>query len=400
MRYLGIDLARSVAVFCVVVGHAMMAANVQEGGTAFYIFRLFTSVSAPVFYCLFGCMLQLVYTRQYAAGAENETSLRLLTRALQCWILYCITCAAFCFFAGLPLTYFIRCALFLGETPLTDILKFYAVLLFIAPVLVGTSARIGLWPIILFCVVVQAAYPLISHISPMHGYPGAEALSAFIYGGQYVGHTGPSILHGLSFVAFGMVLGRVWQARPGREFLLSGPDWGMRAVFGLMIAATIAWVILGKQNLLDPVVRVTLINENHPLFLLFGCTATIAFIDIFTAIRRMAGIGEKSIWMVFGRTSLFTFCYGSVILYAVSLNDPASAPDPARVIWSTLAVMVMSLAYAAFRDGPVNRINHPLMRAYRWLVDDSTPRIVRFLMQPFLERGGKNTDHGTRPHAP
>jgi hypothetical protein len=398
MRYLGIDLARSVAVFCVVVGHAMMAANVQEGGTAFYIFRLFTSVSAPVFYCLFGCMLQLVYTRQYAAGAENETSLRLLTRALQCWILYCITCAAFCVFAGLPFTYFIRCALFLGETPLTDILKFYAVLLFFAPLLVGISSRIGLWPIILFCVVVQAAYPLISHISPMHGYPGAEALSAFIYGGEYVGHTGPSILHGLSFVTFGMVLGRVWQARPGREFLLSGPDWGMRGVFGLMIAATIAWVILGKQNLLDPVVRVTLINENHPLFLLFGCTATIAFIDIFTAIRRMAGIGEKSIWMVFGRTSLFTFCYGSVILYAVSLNDPAAAPDPARVIWSTLVVMVMSLAYAAFRDGPVKRINHPLMRAYRWLVDDSTPRIVRFLMQPFLDCGGKSPDHGTRLH--
>lgn len=398
MRYLGIDLARSVAVFCVVLGHAMMAAKVQDGGTALQVLRLFTSVSAPVFYCLFGCMLQLVYTRQYAAGARTETSLRLLTRAFQCWILYCITCAAFCLSAGLTFPYFIRCALFLGETPLTDILKFYAALLFFAPLLVSLSARIGLWPLVLLCLIIQAAYPLISHIPPMHGYPGAEALSAFVYGGQYLGHTGPSVLHGLSFVASGMVLGRVWQSRPGQEFLLSGPGWGMRGVFVLMVAVTIAWVIIGKHNLLDPAVRVTLINQNHPLFLLFGCTATIAFIDIFTAIRRMAGIDATSIWMVFGRTSLFTFCYGSVILYAVWLTEPAAAPDPARAIWSTLAVMLLSLGYAAFRDGPVKRINHPLMRAYRWLVDESARDFVKFLIQPILERGDRGMDKGLRHH--
>lgn len=396
MRYLGIDLARSVAVFCVVLGHALAAENVREGGLALDSLRLFVSVSAPVFYCLFGCMLQLVYTRQYAAGAETETTLRLLTRAVQCWALYCVTCAAYCVFAGLPFTYFIRCALLLGDTPLTDILKFYAVLLLLAPLLVSTSARLGLWPIIAFCVAVQGAYPLVSHIPPMHGYPGAESVSAFIYGGQYIGYTGPSVLHGISFVAFGMALGRVWQSRPGKEFLLSGPGWGMRGVFALMVAVTIAWVIIGKQNLMDPAVRVTLINENHPLFLLFGCTATIAFIDFFSAVRRFAGIGAKSIWMVFGRTSLFTFCFGSVILYAVSLYDPAAAPDPARVIWSTLAVMVLSLAYAAFRDGPVKRINHPVMRAYRWIVDKSAAQFVEFLTRPFLHAGDK--DHGAHPH--
>ena len=396
MRYLGIDLARSVAVFCVVLGHAMSSAHLQEGGAAFYALRLFTSVSAPVFYCLFGCMLQLVYTRQYAAGAETETTLRLLTRAVQCWLLYCITCAAYCAFAGLPFTYFIRCALMLGDTPLTDILKFYAVLLFFAPLLVVTSVRVGLWPFVLFCIVIQAAYPLISHVSPMHGYPGAESLSAFIYGGEYIGYTGPSVLHGLSFVEFGMVLGRVWQSRPGREFLLSGPGWGMRSAFALMVVITVAWVVIGKHDLLDPEVRVTLINQNHPVFLLFGCTATIAFIDLFSAVRRFAGIGEKSVWMVFGRTSLFTFCFGSVILYAVRLYNPEAAPDPARAIWSTLAVMALSLAYAAFRDGPVKRINHPVMRAYRWVVDKSAARFVEFLTRPFLHGGDK--DHAAHPH--
>jgi hypothetical protein len=386
MRYLGIDLARSVAIIFVILGHALMGANVQEGAGVSAL-RFFLAVSPPVFFCLFGCMLQLIYARQYAAGRQTEIVQRLLTRAVQCWALYLLTCAAMCVAAGLPFTYLVRCALFLGDTPYTDILKFYAALLLTAPVLVAVSVRHGIWPLIAVCLSIQAAFPLISQVPPMQGFAGLETLSAFLYGGEYTGHTGPSVIHGLGFVVFGMLLGRVWQSRPGQEFLLSGPGWALRAGFLAMLAATATWIIAGGHNLLDPVERVTLRNTNHPLYLLLGCTAAIAFIEVFSALRRLAGIGAKSFWMIFGQTSLFTFCFGNILLYAVRLNDPTAAPDPARVVWSTLAALCLSILYYYFREGRWVKSDHPAARAYRWLADDSAAQLVRWATGPLLTPG-------------
>jgi len=137
------------------------------------------------------------------------------------------------------------------------------------------------------------------------------------------------VIHGLGFVVFGMLLGRVWQSRPGKEFLLSGPGWALRAGFLGMLAAAATCIIAGGPNLLEPVEPITLLNTKHPLYLLFGCAAAIVFIEVFSEQRRLAGIGAKSFWMVFGQTSLFIFCFGNILLYAVKRPGPAAVPDPA-----------------------------------------------------------------------
>ena len=387
MRYLGIDLARSVAIIFVIIGHALTASNLGEGGIAIYSLRFFLGVSPPVFFCLFGCMLQLVYARQYEAGRQVEITQRLLTRSLQCWLLYVLTCAGMCIAAGLPFSYFIRCALLLGDTPFTDILKFYAALMLFAPLLVHVSVSRGLAPLVAVVVLVQLSFPVISKLPPMQGFAGSETLSAFLYGGQYLGHTGPSVIHGLGFVVFGMLLGRFWQTRPGREFLLSGPDWKLRAAFLALLSVTALWMILGNYNIGLPDVRTMLRNTNHPLYLLFGCTATVVFVEVFTAIRRLSGIGTTSFWMIFGRTSLFTFCFGNILLYAIHLWNPAAPADPARFILSSAVALSMSVVYARFRDSKfVKHSQNPAARVYRWVVDDSAARLVRFLTSPFISR--------------
>jgi OpgC protein len=401
MRYLGIDLARSVAIIFVTLGHALIGANVQEGAGVSAL-RFFLSVSPPVFFCLFGCMLQLVYARQYAAGRQTEIIQRLLTRAVQCWALYVLTCAAMCIAAGLSISYFVRCALFLGDTPYTDILKFYAALLLAAPVLVAVSVRHGIWPLVAVCLAIQAAFPLISQIPPLQGFAGSGTVSAFLYGGEYIGHTGPSVIHGLGFVVFGMLLGRIWQSRPGREFLLSGPGWILRAAFLAMLVSTAAWIIAGGHNLLEPAERVMLRNTNHPLYLLFGCAAAIVFIEVFSAMRRLAGMGAKSFWLIFGQTSLFTFCFGNILLYAVKLPDPSAAPDPVRVVWSTLAALSLSILYYHFREGSWVKSDHAAARAYRWVADDSAAQLVRWVTNPFLTSGlnRAGSDRVERPSHP
>jgi hypothetical protein len=394
MRYLGIDLARSVAIIFVIVGHALMGAKIDDGGSAIAMLRFFLAISPPVFFCLFGCMLQLVYARQYAEGRQTEIVQRLLTRAVQCWLLYVLTCAGLCIAADLTFTYFIRCALLLGDTPFTDILKFYAMLLVAAPLLVHVSVTRGLLPLVAVVFAVQLCFPFISGVPPLQGFPGAETLSAFVYGGQYVGHTGPSVIQGLGFVVFGMLLGRIWQARPGREFLLSGPDWKLRAAYLVMVSVTIVWIVLGNHNLGSPEERTLLRNTNHPLYLLFGCTAAVAFVDFFTAVRRIFGMGAKSFWMIFGQTSLFTFCFGNILLYAVYLWDPEAPADPARVVWSSVAALSLSLVYARFRDSAFIRTSsHPGARVYRWIADDSAASLVRVVTSRFLHSPTTDPKH-------
>lgn len=384
MRYLGIDLARSVAIIFVIIGHALMGAKMGDTGFAIQAVRFFLAISPPVFFCLFGCMLQLVYARQYAAGREVETIQRFLTRSVQCWILYVLSCAAMCLAAGLPFTYFIRCALFLGDTPFTDILKFYALMLMASGFLVHVSVKHGVWPLVAVVLCVQVLFPWFSQLPPLEGFAGAGTLSAFLYGGQYLGHTGPSVIHGLGFVVFGIVLGRVWQSRPGREFLLSGPGWGLRAVFAAMFAATVLWIYFGGFNLASPEVRTLLRNTNHPLYLLFGCVAAVIFVDLFTAIRRASGMQTDSVWLVFGRTSLFTFCFGNILLYTVYLWDPLAPPDPVRFVWSSVAALALSILYGRVREWKALKSAHPAAKAYRWIVEDSAAQLVGFLTGPFL----------------
>lgn len=100
----------------------------------------------------------------------------------------------------------------LGVTPFTDILKFYAVVLFLAPILLQLRERIGLLPLLFGALVVHAAHPILRGLpSPadfqMSLY--AERVVTFLFGVGDAQLGGPSILHGLSLVIAGMVFGRL-----------------------------------------------------------------------------------------------------------------------------------------------------------------------------------------------
>ena len=103
--------------------------------------------------------------------------------------------------------------------------------------------------------------------------------------------------------------------------------------------------------------------------------------------------------MIFGRTSLFTFCFGNILLYAIHLWDPAAPADPFRFVWSSAAALSLSVVYARFRDSNfIRKSRHPFARAYRWVADESSPALVRFLTAPFL-RGRDSATKLSNPPA-
>ena len=57
--------------------------------------------------------------------------------------------------------------------------------------------------------------------------------------------------------------------------------------------------------------------------------------------------------------------------------DLAAVPDPARVVWSTLAALSLCIFYCHFREGRRLKSDRPAARAYLWRSDDSAAQLVR-----------------------
>lgn len=146
-RIIGLDICRSVAILTVMFSHAMSEAslynhhNPDEG--LYLALKFVIQIAPPIFIILFGTMLEIVYRPRIEAGEGREVTARLLTRALQCYLLFVMSLVA-AWLGGInSLGYTLRCALMMGITPYTDILKFYAVALALAPALLWVRMRIG-----------------------------------------------------------------------------------------------------------------------------------------------------------------------------------------------------------------------------------------------------------------
>ncbi len=398
MRYLGIDFARTIAVVSVMVSHSLTASNLH--GPLIEGARVLLTFATPTFFCLFGVMQQIVYEPKFEAGKAVDVTQRLWARAFQCWLLYVMTCAVLAIFGHLSFLYFVRCSLFMGETAFTDILRFYSLMLFLSPLLLLVSARIGLWPLVLVSLLIHAAFPLISKIGPVGTFPGADSVSSFLYGGTLFTHTGPSVIHGVGFVVAGMVIGKILKSRPGAELLLAGPGWTVRAVFALMVGACAIWLWQGHYDYTNGAVRTLLRNSNHPLYLLMGITIAVIYIDFFTLVRRAANIGDKSAWMAFGRTGLFIFAYGNALVYALERPHAYSPPSVVLFLTMIISILVMAYAYYRFRESDWLKSDHPASSIYRRIVDRSAIDFVKFVTDPIFRRHPPDSSLPTAPFSP
>mgnify|MGYP001447117256 CR=1 FL=1 len=90
-------------------------------------------MAPPIFIILFGTMLEIVYKTRFEQGRAVQATSRLLTRALQCYLLYVVTILSMLAAGHTTPGYALRCILMMGVTPYADILKFYTLALAFAP---------------------------------------------------------------------------------------------------------------------------------------------------------------------------------------------------------------------------------------------------------------------------
>lgn len=326
VRIIGLDICRSVAILATMFSHAL-----AEGGAQPYYpldhpgliwLRLFLQLSPPVFIILFGAVLEIVYRPRIEAGQKQQTVARLLTRAAQCYLLYLVTLLAM-LAAGLSSPgYTLRCALFFGASPYGDILKFYTLALAFAPALLLLRNRLGLAALGAITIVIHLLHPLILQLAVPETAAGDAYLSpiiGFLIGGGERVTGGPSVLHGMTFVIWGMMIGQTAMvlARPSssrREIVRAAG--GMAAL--LLISATVLLVFWNYEAPHDTVRDLSSLayrNANHPIYFAFGLFGTLlavfASLILYDGLRMKAG---RSLAFA-GKTSLFTFSFGNALLY-------------------------------------------------------------------------------------
>lgn len=329
-RILGLDICRSAAILLTMFSHALAEGHAQDfyaqTDTGLIWLRLLLQISPPIFIILFGSMLEIVYRPRIEAGQPIQTTARLLTRALQCYLLYVLTLLAM-LAAGLSSPAFtLRCALFLGVTPYADILKFFTLALAFAPVMIFLRNRMGFPLLMTASLAILMVHPLIAQIAVPPAAASADLANSvigFLIGGGVTLVGGPSVLHSLIFVIWGMLIGRA-------VIMLTRGDSTRRdklkasGILAAMFAASVlvlvmfwnlkapAETVLGLSNL-------TFRNANHPIYFAFGLASTLVAVLLCLAISDGMGLKIGRSITFAGKTSLFTFSFGNALLYLAPL---------------------------------------------------------------------------------
>lgn len=317
-RITGIDICRSLAIFLAIVTHVFAEFHINWPDQSFLWLKFAFSAATPIFICLFGAMLELVYVPRYQGGGARAANGRLLNRAAQCYILYVVSIIALVVAGKYSLGFAARTMLLAGATPYTDILKFYAVALFLAPLIIWARLRFGLFVMLAAGILVHVAYPLLKSIPSPDAVFGRDYLGpivGFLYGGGHSGVGAPSLLHGLTLVVAGMFIGSA------ASKVLWGQDsersQGLLRLGGLFtISALTASAFWTDTNYVLKATDYAIFrNDNHPFYYAMGLVQTIVWMSACLYLFDVKNYRWADGVRFIGRTSLFTFAFGNMVLY-------------------------------------------------------------------------------------
>lgn len=372
-RIIGIDLTRSVAIFFAMLSHVWVVTRMDDfwSGPSADFLRALMALATPTFILLFGTMLEIVYRPRFVAGEQGRVAVRLFSRAIQCWLLYCVSVVVLYLSAdGYSLKFSIATMMLIGVTPFTDILKFYAVVLFLAPVLLWLRNRLGLMPLVVIALVVHAAHPIIRGLpGPLDFHMGmyAERVVTFLFGVGDAKLGGPSILHGTSLIIAGMGFGRLIAGDGTARSKSPTIDIVKRASYlfaGSALLLALGGLLYDEKSLAE-LGDMSLRMDSDPLYFGAGLCGAIALTSLAVlATQHLSPDMKRRLErpVFFGRTSLFTFAFGNMILY----GWPDTPDAFGTAIFQAVLVSAMITALSFLFDWEVHR-GGTLTSAVKWI---------------------------------
>lgn len=353
-RIVSLDMARSIAIFLAIGLHLLTAAqldtHMSEGQTLFA--NLIGRAATPTFILLFGAMLEIVYLPRLKGGGGVDVVRRLMIRSAQCFLLCVVSIAVMVAADEFYFTQAVRAVFFMDLAPYTSILQFYAVVLFVAPVLLLLRRRFGLPALFLFTLIVHAATPLLRDAPYPHSVFGSEHavryFSFFYGGGQPAYFIGPSVLHGLTLVVWGQIAGCfILKALRGAAAEDVKTGWrGLGAMTGIAFLVAAAFIDFGDfpgslRNFADIGTR----NANSAPYYAYSTWAALMILlaCLYAYDVRGSKIGRSIAFI--GKTSLFSFAFGNIAIYHWPFDSWSPASAVALTLLAGAYVYLQSLAF-------------------------------------------------------
>ena len=307
-----IDFARTYAVFLALLSHALNTTGTFQhmGESSLYI-RQFTRMATPMFVFMFGFMIEFVYARKARLLGLESVQRRLLVRSFQCYFAYGLTSLCSVLGGFETLDGFLRALLFLGDSRFGNILRVYAVLMLMVPLLIRFRLRYGPKAIYLALVLVIFSFPLLNGTESFSFGRFDHPLNVLAGLGPALG--GPSVWHSLSFLLAGMFLASSLNA--------DGPIRLSRFyLFALVLLVTC--VVLRVLLVADPFpdawwkfVDFTYRTHNMAGYFvigIFGSVVSIGVVCFLVGVRKLPRPIQAL--MPVGYASLFSYTLGNVLL--------------------------------------------------------------------------------------
>jgi hypothetical protein len=313
-RISGLDTARALAIALAMTSHCFIHFGVWPLLTdeVTLLVRSMTRSATPTFIVLFGMMLEIVYLKTIRRGDRAGCWTRLLTRALQCYLLYLCVVAAGILGGQLTASEGAKAALFLSEAYFANILKFYSLGLVLGILLLELRVRFGLAAAVAAIAAIWFCYPLIQSLPELP--EGLRHLASFLIGAG--AETGPSVLQGMSFAAFGMLLGHGVAGSRSDDAAVRRRSQRLLLALGLLAlgaaAVCIAW--LGLRPALESFTDYRFRAANHPLYYVFGSAFGMALIAGCIVVAAALPASLLARLNVFGTSSLFAYGFGNIVL--------------------------------------------------------------------------------------
>jgi len=323
-----IDFARTYAVFLALLAHSLETTGVIDrlGSDSLYV-RQFTRTATPMFVFMFGFMIEFVYaTRARASGVES-IRWRLQVRSFQCYVGYCLT--SLCtWIGGYQSAYkFLASLAFFGNSRFGNILRVYAVILLLTPLLVQLRLRFGIRFVALCLAGVLLTFPWIVELKAVDFGMFNNPLNVLFGFGPP--RRGPSVWHSLAFVLAGMLLASS----------LTGGAATLRSAFSrfyvhglcLIAACALFWSVMVHDSPAEAWVKFaefTYRGNNMPGYYLIGIVTSVVTITLCSL-----AIGTRELpravrfFLPLGLSSLLSYTTGNVLLNlsgsAATRIDPA-----------------------------------------------------------------------------
>jgi hypothetical protein len=277
-------------------------------GGADQVWKLITRGATPSLLIIFGMMLEIAYARKFASG-PGLTIQRMLYRAVLCYAAFVISSFVATSSGKDNLISLVGSFFLLAQVPYAGILVTYVFLLVIGIGVIALRLRSGFPALLAVVGLIWLFDALYLEGTSLWPFPFAQLGGALLgWGDAY----GPSVLHGLTLVVFGMALAAaIFSHQPSR---------GAGAVVAIMLVGAAGLVLEAVRT--DGLYRLAIgIADfaayragNDPIYYAYGICASMVYLALAILLHSAMPLRARRLISTLGCQTLAYYVVGNAVL--------------------------------------------------------------------------------------